>query len=126
MKQVILVLVGHFALATNVSADSADELIEMAGVKGGLVVQIGCGDESLAAELRANSSYVVHALDVGAAKTARARKTIRSRGVYGPVSVHLFDGVHLPYAENLVNLVVVDTRCEMQDVGSEILRFLDH
>jgi len=128
----MLLLAGYFPLATNVFADSANELIEMAGVKGGLVVQIGCDDGTLAAELRANNRYIVHALDTEAAKVARARKTIQSRGVYGPVSVHVFNGVHLPYAENLVNLVVVrdagfgmrDAGSEIRDVGSEILRVL--
>ncbi len=132
MKRMMLSLVGIFATATAVFADSADELIAMAGVKGGLVVQIGCDDGMLAAELRANDSYIVHALDTDAARVARARTAIQARGLYGPVSVHLFDGIHLPYADNLVNLVVIqnagygmrDAESGIRDAGNEILRVL--
>ncbi len=36
------------------------------------------------------------------------REHIRELGVCGPVSVERFDGKRLPYAENLVNLVVAE------------------
>ncbi|MHC4400117.1 MAG: outer membrane protein assembly factor BamB family protein [Planctomycetota bacterium] len=122
MKQVMLFLAEYLLLATNSFADSANELIKMAGVNGGLIVQAGCGNASLTADLRASSSYIVHALDVDAAKLARARKTIQTRGVYGPVSVHLFDGVHMPYSENLVNLLIVGA--EYNIPRSEVTRVL--
>ncbi|MCD6304377.1 MAG: PQQ-binding-like beta-propeller repeat protein, partial [Planctomycetes bacterium] len=40
------------------------------------------------------------------AAVRRARRYILASGIYGPVSVDGFDGRHLPYAENLANLVV--------------------
>ncbi|MBC8868289.1 MAG: class I SAM-dependent methyltransferase [Planctomycetes bacterium] len=123
MKRLMLILVGYFTSVTNASDNSPDELIKMADVKGGLIVQVGCGDGSLTSELRASDSYIVHALDVDDAKVDRARKTIMERGVYGPVSVHLFDGVHLPYSENLVNLLVMrDTGLGIRD--EEVMRVL--
>ena len=122
MQRLMLFSAGFFLLATNALADSADELIEMAGVKGGLIVVVGCGDGSLIAELRANNSYIVHGLDVNAARVARARKTLQTQGVYGPVSVRFFDGVHLPYAENLVNLIVASGECQV--ASEEIARVL--
>jgi len=106
MKQAILFLAGYFFAAANAFGDSADDLIETAGVRGGLIVQVGCGDGNLTADLRVSGSYIVHGLDRDPANVARARQTIQARGVQGPVSVHLFDGVHLPYAENLVNLLI--------------------
>ena len=72
MKRLILILAGYFASVTNASDDSPDELVEMAGVKGGLIVQVGCGDGTLTAALRMSNRFVVHALDVDAAKVARA------------------------------------------------------
>ena len=122
MKRLMLILAGYFASVASASDDAPDELIKMAGVKGGLIVQVGCGDGSLAGELRTSDSYIVHALDVDAAKVDRARKTIVARGVYGPVSVHLFDGVHLPYSENLVNLLVASGECQVE--REEIARVL--
>jgi len=102
----------------------AEAILDAAGVKGGLVVHVGCGDGNLTAALRADDKYVVQGLDVDVEKVTAARKRLAAQGVYGPVSVRVFDGKQLPYTDNLVNLVVVDTRCEMRDAGSEIMRIL--
>ena len=105
-----------------VRADSAGEILDGAGVKGGLVVHLGCGDGRLTAALRANDSYLVHGLDTSMANVDASRKYIRSRGLYGPVCVDLLRGKRLPYADNLVNLLVTE------DAGgvtkAEILRVL--
>ena len=72
--------------------------------------------------LRASDSYLVHGLDVDAVKVAKARKHIESKRLYGPVSVDTFDGKNLPYADNLVNLVVAG---ELGDVSKEeVMRVL--
>ena len=88
-------------------AESADEILRATGVKGGIVVHLGCGDGSLAAALRANERYVVHGLDTDAETVAKARTALQAQGCYGPVSVAQYDGEHLPYAGNMVNLIVV-------------------
>ena len=89
-------------------AESAAQILKTSGVRGGLVVHVGCGDGKLTAALWANDSYLVHGLDNDPARVGIAREHIRSRGLYGKVSVELFDGKHLPYVDNLVNLLVVD------------------
>jgi len=86
----------------------ARQILKTAGVEGGLVVHVGCGDGRLTAALHANSRYLVHGLDADADAVARARGHIRGSGLYGPVSVDAFDGARLPYADNLVNLLVVE------------------
>ena len=85
---------------------SAREILRLTGVQGGLVVHLGCGDGKLTTELRANNSYVVHGLDTNPENIARARKHIRSLDLYGPVSVEQWNGTSLPYASNLINLLV--------------------
>lgn len=100
----------------------AKDILRSAGVKGGLVVHLGCGSGKLTAALRANERYVVHGLDSDAADVKKARKYIRSQGLYGPVSVERLEGKRLPYAENLVNLVV--TRKPLSVPMSEIMRVL--
>lgn len=90
------------------AADQAGRILETAGIHGGLVVHLGCGDGTLTAELRANDAYVVHGLSRNAAEVEAARRHIRSLGVYGPVSVDRWDGDRLPYADNLVNLIVAE------------------
>ncbi len=72
------------------------------------MVHLGCGDGKLTAALRANDSYLVHGLDTDAKNVQKAREHIRSRGLYGPVSIAQFDGKRLPYVDNLVNLVVAE------------------
>ncbi len=88
-------------------ADAA-KLLADSGVKGGVVVQLGVGDGSLTAALHANESYQVQGIDTDAAKVAKVREAIFSKGTYGAVSVEKFDGKLLPYVDNFVNLFVAD------------------
>ncbi len=96
-------------LAANSLADpkqTAAKILKATAVKGGLVVVLGCRDGKLTAALCAGDGYLVHGLDTDAAKIRKAREYIRSVGAYGKVSVDTFDGEHLPYTDNLVNLIV--------------------
>jgi len=86
----------------------ARQIVEATGITGGLIVHLGCGDGRLTTALRTGDTLLVHGLDADPANVARARACIRSTGLYGPVSVNRFDGRRLPYAENLVNLVVAE------------------
>ena len=101
---VLVVLASSVAVAA--SADTAAEIIKATGVKGGLVVHLGCGDGKLTAALRADQRYLVHGLDTDADKIRQARQHIQSLGVYGKVCVDVFDGKRLPYVDELVNLLV--------------------
>ena len=103
-------------------ARRATQILDATGVRGGLVVHIGCGDGKLTAALRVNDSYLVHGLDRDAANVAKARAWAHGRGVYGPVSVAQFDGKRLPYADGLVNLVVAEDAGGV--AAGEILRVL--
>ncbi|MHC4353976.1 MAG: outer membrane protein assembly factor BamB family protein, partial [Planctomycetota bacterium] len=66
--------------------------------------------------------YLVHGLDSDRQKVRRAREHIQSLGIYGNVSVDMFDGRQLPYADNLVNLVVAEHPGEVSP--AEIMRVL--
>lgn len=102
--------------------EQARQILDASGVKGGLVVHIGCGGGKLTAALRANDSYMIQGLDTDARKVDQARKHIQSLGVYGKVTARGFDGAHLPYIDNMVNLVV------SEDLGkapmAEVMRIL--
>ncbi|MFO7906019.1 MAG: PQQ-binding-like beta-propeller repeat protein [Pirellulaceae bacterium] len=116
---VFLMLVSAMAFA---SPQDAKSIYEATGVKGGLVVHLGCGDGMFTASLRVNDRYLVHGLETDAAVIAEARKTLRSKGVHGPVSVAQFDGHNLPYVRNTVNLVIAEDPGEVST--SEIMRVL--
>ncbi|MFW6161813.1 MAG: PQQ-binding-like beta-propeller repeat protein, partial [Planctomycetota bacterium] len=116
------------ALATAVVAGEGDgerlarQILDATGVRGGLIVHLGCGDGTLTAALRADDSYVVHGLDTDAGAVRRAREQIRKRGLYGPVAVERLAGTRLPYADNLANLVVAERPGEV--TAQEAMRVL--
>ena len=87
-------------------AEQARQILEATGVKGGLIVHVGCGDGKLTAALHANERYLVHGLEADARKVAVAREHIQAAGLYGKVSVEPWSGKGLPYVDNSVNLVV--------------------
>jgi len=103
-------------------AGAAEQILSASGIRGGLVVHLHCGDGTLSAALRASDAFVVQGLARDQETVTKARAGLREKGLYGPVSVALFDGTHLPYVDNLVNLVVAD------DLGGvptdEVLRVL--
>lgn len=96
----------------------AEKILNACDVKGGLIIHIGCGDGKLTAALCANERYIVQGLDSDAKNVEQARKHIRSLGIYGKVSVDNLNSNRLPYADNLVNLVVAEElgRTSMDEV----------
>lgn len=118
-----LMVLCSLSTVEGLSADSPDDILQSAGVKGGLVVHLGCGDGALTTALRANDSYLVHGLDADAGNVRRARDFICSKGLYGCVSADTWNGKSLPYADNLVNLIVVsDAKVQVSD--TELMRVL--
>ena len=111
MKQLLGFLIAIVALANGAQAEARDEagrILETARVRGGLIVHLGCGDGRLTAALGRGEAFVVHGLDADGA---------------GQVSVERWgDSARLPYAENLVNLLVVDGPTGVP--ADEILRVL--
>jgi outer membrane protein assembly factor BamB len=103
-------------------AQSARDILETTGVKGGLVVHLGCKDGRLTAALHAGDAYLVHGLDRDPANVARARETVRAAGLYGKVSIDRLTGTRLPYIDNLVNLVVAEDLGEVP--MDEVMRVL--
>ena len=102
--------------------EQALQILDKTGVKGGLIVHLGCGDGKLTAALHANDGYTVHGLDAEAANVEKAREHIRSLGLYGKVSIEKRASQHLPYTDNLVNLLVSEDLGEVP--MSEVMRVL--
>ncbi|MHC4178179.1 MAG: class I SAM-dependent methyltransferase, partial [Planctomycetota bacterium] len=104
------------------AAQTAEEILQATGVKGGLIVHLGCGHGKLTAALRAGDGFLVHGLDASAVSVRRAREHIRSLGLYGEVSVQRWTSDRLPHIDSFVNLLVAE------DLGKismgEVLRVL--
>ncbi|MCX7825581.1 MAG: PQQ-binding-like beta-propeller repeat protein [Verrucomicrobiae bacterium] len=130
MKSLILVIAltwiaaGWTATSSSASLPQEDaaRILTAAGVSGGLIVHVGCGDGRLTAALRASDSFIVHGLDTDAKNVAAARQHIQSLGLYGKVSVEHWNGQRLPYVDNFVNLLVVSGECRV--ANDELLRVL--
>jgi outer membrane protein assembly factor BamB len=106
----LAVVLGLAAIAFSgpAAADTitAEAIYAATGVRGGLVVQLGCGDGQLTAALKADDRYLVQGLDIDPENVAATRRLLESRGLYGTASADTFDGRYLPYARDLVNLLV--------------------
>lgn len=103
-------------------AHTASDIIRQSGVQGGLVVHLGCADGEFTPGLRVSERYLVQGLDTDATNISRARADLQSQGLNGPVSVDLYNGKTLPYARDMVNLLVVSDLAEVS--GGELMRVL--
>ncbi|MBT7298642.1 MAG: PQQ-binding-like beta-propeller repeat protein [Victivallales bacterium] len=106
--------------ALAVSAQSLDEVTKASGVTGGFVVQLGCGDGQLLEALSANPRFTLHGLDTDPNAVRQTQERLRAAKVYGRASADGWDGKRLPYASDMVSLLVAS------DAGlrSEINRVL--
>ncbi len=85
----------------------ATRILDAAGVSGGVIVHLDCGDGKLTAALGRSDSCLVQGLDESPERIEATRRYVRGEKLYGKVSIGIYDGKRLPYADNLVNLVIV-------------------
>jgi len=100
-----------------------DRLIELSGQNPGMAVVLDPDDVGQLVTPQ-ESQCLVDLLLRDADAVQAVRTAIAQSGRYGRTTVREYDGGHLPYVDNLVNLIVVDAGCEMRDAGCEILRVL--
>jgi outer membrane protein assembly factor BamB len=104
------------------AAAPAAEILSAAGVSGGVAVHLGCGDGKFTVALHSSDRMLVCGLDTDVATVVKARKHIDSLGLYGKVTAERYDGKNLPYGDNIVNLIVIDTAANV--AAKEIVRVL--
>ena len=102
-------------------AEDAKQVLATAGVRGGLVVCVGCADAKGTVAL-GGEGFVVQGLDTDAARVAAVRRLAKERNRAGRVTADTFDGEHLPYTDNLVSLLVVEEAGRL--AKAEMLRAL--
>ena len=119
MRNALLVVL-LLAIPVQAAEPTAKAILAKTGTTGGVIVHAGCGRGKLTAQF-VGANTVVQGLDTDAGKVAQTRALLRSKG-YGRASAAVFDGRHLPYAENVVNLVVVSDAFDVEN--DEILRVL--
>jgi outer membrane protein assembly factor BamB len=111
------------ACASDESVGSATPDIAQLGLSGGLGVEIGSGDTEFLLRLARTGRFIVQSLDRDAAAVARTRAALESQAVYGIVSaLHWTQTDRLPYAENLINLLVLRENGESGLPLKEVVR----
>jgi len=95
----------------------ARRLVEATGVKTGVCVHLGCGDGRLTAALARQGSFFVHAIETDRAMADKARALLAAQGLLGKASVEKAAFHPLPYADDLINLIVIDDLGRLQGAG---------
>ena len=116
----LLVLI--LAWAPLAVAQSGPELVKQSGIRGGVILHLGCGDGSMTASLRTGEQFIVRGLDTDRANVATARKALLASDRYGPVAIDHWDGRRLPYVDDFVNLIVASDPGQVDE--AELLRVL--
>jgi len=88
---------------------SADETspASLVDIHGGLVVQLGVPETELVVQMAETGRYIIHVLDTDGETISKTQTVLHSKNVYGVASAETVDDYeHLPYTENLINLIV--------------------
>lgn len=104
------------------AGDDVAQLARNSGVKGGLIVHLGCGDGKDTARLLLDERYLVHGLAATDAAAQTARQNVLDLKLYGKVSIGICDGKSLPYTNDLVNLLIDSGGSKVSE--AEIMRVL--
>jgi outer membrane protein assembly factor BamB len=105
----------------------AGRIVEISGRSGGICVVVGARDAQLALAVARHGNFVVHVLAADPSVCQLMQQEIRSQGLYGTVSAAVYDGGRLPYADNLVNLVIAEDTDAQREHGltrAELARVL--
>jgi outer membrane protein assembly factor BamB len=118
MKKSYLTL---FALLLPLAVWAEADWVKDSGIHGGLAVRVGCDNHDELASLAKRGGFLIQALSNDAAAVAKAQKQMAERKLTDKVWISLFDGRRLPFADNVVNLLVADadttlSRAEMMRV----------
>ncbi len=98
-KTTVLFLLAILTSSLTAHAITADDLIKQSSFEGGLIVQIGHPDTAITTALAADNKAIVQTL-------SKKLEQINSNQS-GRVTAAEWDGQVLPYADNMVNLLIV-------------------
>ena len=95
MKKCIIALLMCFItnIAFAVDRFNAEGIYQVSGIKGGVVVHLGCGDGTRTGSLLVNDSYTVQGLGRAPQQIQRARKSHLENSRLGKLSFREYDGV---------------------------------
>ena len=107
-------------LAAGLSADDRDSVAalakDIAGVArnpGGFCAVVGCGDGALAMEMAQRGTWLVDGLDRSPEVVKAARQRAQAAGLYGQVTFEQGELDALPYADGMVDLLVIGPQYDL-------------
>ena len=104
----VLMAPGLWRGPLNAGEAGVEQTAKASGVYGGLCVQLGCTDGGVAVELAQGGRFLVHALTFERGILEKVQQGIEKKGHYGQVTADLLTGPALPYASNVVNLLLAE------------------
>ena len=90
--------------------------VRIAKDRAGLVVHYDCGDGELTAALGRHKGVIVQGLTRRCRSGFAGTKRIHASGLSGPVSIRLWTTKRLPYADNVVNVLIASSPIKSQEV----------
>ena len=126
MRQVIVLFVAAFVSPGLIGAEnvSAGEFLRLSGIKAGLAVHVNCPDAARAMNLARGGKFLVHALSRRTEIVTKMRRAIQAQELYGQISVEQNPLRRLPYADNLVNLLIAEDLPKLLEGGLTIREIL--
>lgn len=106
-RAALLALLPFACLWAATPAEQVRDLLAKTGFSGGLVVQVGCGEGDLLAELGQRENVMAIGLTDDAGAVIRIQNRLLEQGVYGRITVRQWQESFLPFVDNLANLVLV-------------------
>ncbi len=103
-------------------ANSAQEISTAANYHGGIVVHLDSNGSTLSTELASRPHTQLQVLESNPDALAASRTALFKTGDYGQASAMRYDGTHLPYIDNMINLIVCTKKSTVPH--EEILRVL--
>ncbi|MCE5277988.1 MAG: PQQ-binding-like beta-propeller repeat protein [Planctomycetaceae bacterium] len=94
-------------------AETAKAVLSDPDIRQGLCVLVGIDDAAAAVEIARGGNYLVQGLAGGDAAVAKLRAAATARKLHGCVSFDRLNGGRLPYADSLVNVLVVERAGEV-------------
>ena len=109
--------------ASQISGElSKKDILERSSVKGGLFVHLGPKNARLLLQVSEDPRFVCQGLTRDSSLRQRLLEELSATRDYGRCSANTLNQVNLPYADNLVRILVVEASCGVEE--SELWRVL--
>ena len=118
----------HCAPVLGIQTDVVEALLSDKDVRPGLVVHLDCGDGGLTIAMAAHPKVrVIQGVTLKNEQVEKCRSNLLDQNLFGRVSVERLAAATLPYADNLVNVLVIQNWAGLERSGlalKECLRVL--